>query len=646
MATGDLPIVIGTAGHVDHGKTTLIKALTGVDTDRLAEEKRRGLTIDLGFAPFILPSGRTASVVDVPGHERFLKNMLAGVGGMDLVLLVVAADDGVMPQTREHLDILRLLHVQHGVVVVTKRDLVETELLELAIADIQETLVGSFLEDAPLVPVSATTGEGLEDLLSALDRLAAETITRDAVAPARLPIDRVFVKQGFGAVVTGTLLTGSLGEGESIELQPSGLKGRARGLQVHGGKRASVQAGQRVAINVAGLSHSDFDRGEWLVAPGLFGPATVVDVWLELLAGSPAVEHRDRVRVHHGTSEVIGRLALLEADKLPGGSAGFAQLLLETPLVADFGDRFVIRRYSPAQTLGGGQILDPRARRWKRRHAGLLARLAAYREGRLADAAESVLEEAGLEPITAGQLESHVPFAARSRVLKELESRGVLYRLEPGFVHSRAIAALTGRLTDVLTAFHAAHPHRAGMAREALQAELQVPPARLAQIMSDLAERNRLRLIGRLAGLSSHESRFEGPARQAAEALTERVSAGLVDETDLLKDLPEVAREILEDRVEAGQILKLGQGIHATRTGIENARSSLALAFRERPQLTASQIKEALGTSRRFLIPLLEYLDQIGFTRRQGDVRTLTRPGPEPPGAQPPAGTRPGPGPT
>ncbi len=627
MATGDLPLVIGTAGHVDHGKTTLIKALTGVDTDRLAEEKRRGLTIDLGFAPFILPSGRTASVVDVPGHERFLKNMLAGVGGMDLVLLVVAADDGVMPQTREHLDILRLLHVQHGLVVVTKRDLVEAELLELAIADIQETLAGTFLEDAPLVPVSATTGEGLEELLSALDRLAAVTATRDALAPARLPIDRVFVKQGFGTVVTGTLFTGSLGEGDPIELQPSGLKGRARGLQVHGGKRARVQAGQRVAINVAGLSHAEFERGEWLVAPGLFGPATVVDVWLELLASSPAVEHRDRVRVHHGTAEVIGRLALLDADKLPGGSAGFAQLLLETPLVADFGDRFVIRRYSPAQTLGGGRILHPRSRRWKRRHAGFLARLAAYREGRLVDAAEGVLEEAGLEPMTAGQLESHVPFAARTQVVAELEERGVLYRLEPGFVHIRAIQALTGRITDVLSAFHAAQPHRTGMSREALQAELQLPPARLAQLLSDLAQGDRLRLSGRLVGLASHQPRFEGPALIATEALTERLSAGLADEADLLKDLPEIARALLEDRVEAGRILKLGQGIYATSSGVDDAKRRLALAFRERPQMTASQLREAMATSRRFLIPLLEHLDQIGFTRRQGDVRTLARPG-------------------
>lgn len=622
----DLPVVIGTAGHVDHGKTTLIKTLTGVDTDRLDEEKRRGLTIDLGFAPFTLPSGRIASVVDVPGHEKFLKNMLAGVVGMDLVLLVVAADDGVMPQTREHLDILRLLHIPKGLVVVTKRDLVEADLLELALADIRETLEGTFLEDAPLVSVSATTGEGIADLLDAIDQLAATAVVRDAQAPARLPIDRVFVKQGFGTVVTGTLFAGTLTEGDPVELQPSGLKGRIRGMQVHGGKRDRVQAGQRVALNIAGLSHSDFERGEWLVAPGLFSGATVVDVWLELVEDGTPLEHRDRIRLHHGTAEIIGRVALLDRDALEPPGGAFAQLLLESPLVGDFGDRFVIRRYSPAQTIGGGRILHPRSRRWKRRHPGFLARLEAYRQDSHADAAQSVLLENGLEPMGQAELAAHVPFGARAAVWEELQRLEVLHRLEAGFIHRRAFEALARRVDGMLEEFHASCPHRLGLAKEALQADLQVPPARLTQLLHDLADTRQIQLVGRLVARSGWTPRFEGPAAQANDELEQRLLAtNLADETDLLKDLPDEARGILDDWTDSGRVLKLGGGIYATAEGIEKTKRKVAEAFEAQPHLTAAQLRDALSTSRRFLIPLLEHLDQIGFTRRQGDLRTLAQ---------------------
>ncbi|MBU6429018.1 MAG: selenocysteine-specific translation elongation factor, partial [Cyanobacteria bacterium REEB65] len=603
------------------------------DTDRLEEEKRRGLTIDLGFAPFALPSGRTASVVDVPGHERFLKNMLAGVGGMDVVLLVVAADDGVMPQTREHLDILRLLHVKQGIVVVTKRDLVDPELLELAQADIAEALRGTFLEHSPMLSVSAMTGEGMAALAAEIDRRVIDAPERDATAPLRLPIDRVFSKQGFGTVVTGTLWAGRAREGEEVELQPSGVKGRIRGLQVHGGKRTEVIAGQRVAINVAGLSHSDFERGEWLLAPGLFGGSTILDVWLELLPGTTPIAHRDRVRVHHGTSEAIGRVALLQADRLEPGQQGYAQLLLESPLVADFGDRFVVRRYSPSNTVGGGAVLHPRSRRLRRRHPGTLARLSAYREGRLVDAASAALRAAGTHPMSRASLELQVPFAARAAVWQELQESGSLYPLDQGFVHRDEVKALVDRLVAILEAFHRSQPHRLGAPREILQAEIHIPAGHLAQLLHDLAlpepvpgigNESRLQWVGRLVALSGHRPHFAGASGLAAETLEKRAQvATLLDEAELLKDLPQPAREILADWVESGRLVNLGNGILAAPAVLDSLRARLQDAFEKQPQLTASQIREILGTSRKFLIPLLEYLDQTGFTRRSGDLRTL-----------------------
>jgi len=620
----DLPIVIGTAGHVDHGKTTLIKALTGFDTDRLEEEKRRGLTIDLGFAPFTLPSGRVASVVDVPGHEKFLKNMLAGVGGMDLVLLVVAADDGVMPQTREHLDILRLLHVGAGIVVVTKRDIVDPELLDLALADIGETLAGTFLEGAPLIPVSAATGEGMPDLLAAIDRAAEACTVRDAGAPARLPVDRVFSKQGFGTVVTGTLFAGTLREGDTVDVLPAGIKARIRGLQVHGGKRDAARAGQRVAINLAFQGNADLERGEWLVAPGLFAPATVLDVQLELLPDAPPFAHRERVRVHHGTAEAIGRVALLERDELAPGEDAPAQLLLETPLVADFDDRFVVRRYSPAHTIGGGRVLHPRSRKARRRAPAVLERLAAYREGRYADALDLALAAAGFEPQAQPDLERQIPFAARAAAWAGLEAAGALYRLDGGFVHARVVADLAARIGALASRYCAEHPHRFGPAREALQAELQVPPGRLAQLLADLAQRGGLALRGRFVAPAGREPAFAGEAEAARAGLEERLAAVLLaDEADLVKDLPPAAGEILEDLVETGRVVRLGGGICATPASLGEVKAKLAAAFATEPQLTASQLRDALATSRKYLIPLLEHLDATGFTRRKGDVRSL-----------------------
>lgn len=622
----DWPLVIGTAGHVDHGKTTLIKALTGIDTDRLAEEKRRGLTIDLGFAPFALPSGRVASVVDVPGHEKFLKNMLAGAPGMDLVLLVVAADDGVMPQTREHLDILALLHARRGVVVVTKTDLVEPELLELAHEEIVQALRGTFLEGAPVIDVCAPTGAGLEQLRVLLDELAGTTRPREAARPFRLPIDRVFVKQGFGTVVTGTLFSGTLREGDAVSLLPAGVTSRVRGLQVHGGKREQAVAGQRVAVNLAGLERSDLGRGDWLLLPDHLAISQWLDVYLELLPGALPLEHRTRVRVHHGTAEILGRVRLLDRDALEPGQGALAQLELESPAVADFHDRFVLRRYAPMTTIGGGLVLDPRSQRHRRHRPEVLEALAAAREDRWEDVGGWQLRAAGAEGLSRAQLLGRLPFEAAEGVLASLLDKGEATWRRDRLVHRDARDQQEAKVLGALARGHATSPWRLGVPREQLQAAIQVPLKVLLSVLEGLARAGEVRAQGRLWALSGHAVRLDPMQARTQTTLRERLAAQrFLAEVDAVAELPAPARDLLDDLIEAGEAHRVGQGMLAASPALEAARQAIRASFSQAP-FTASQARELLGTNRKAIIPLLEYLDSQGFTKRQGDARVLARP--------------------
>ncbi len=360
-------VVVGTAGHIDHGKTSLVRALTGIDTDRLPEEKARGITIDLGFAFLEEPDGLVIEIVDVPGHERFVKNMLAGIGGIDLAMLVVAADEGVMPQTREHLAICSLLHIKAGLVVLTKSDMVESDWLELVKDDVAGLVRGTFLEGAPVVTASAKTGQGLDDLRQTLRTLAGNVPTRGTGQLARLPIDRVFTVKGFGTVVTGTLAAGRFGADDRVEIYPKGLQAKIRGLQTHGRSVTEAVAGQRTAINLQGLERAAIDRGDVVGLPGTLVPSVLVDGTLELLADAPrALESRDRIRFHVGTSEIMARVLLLDRAVLEPGDTGFARFRLESTVVALPGDRFVIRSYSPFVTIGGGTLLDVAPPRFKR----------------------------------------------------------------------------------------------------------------------------------------------------------------------------------------------------------------------------------------------------------------------------------------
>jgi selenocysteine-specific elongation factor len=429
LATTSQHFIIGTAGHVDHGKTALIRALTGAETDRLREEQERGMSIDLGFASFQLPSGRLAGVIDVPGHERFLKNMLAGAGGIDLVVLVIAADEGVMPQTREHLDILNVLQARSGLVAITKADLVDEEWLELVRDEIAGALQGTFLEGAPMLAVSSVTGQGLAELTATLDRLAEQVPTRPIVGPWRLPVDRAFTIGGFGTVVTGTLIAGVARVGDRVAVLPRGVETRVRGLQVHGSPATVVEAGTRVAMNLAGVGLEGVERGDVAAPPGVYQPTLALDVRLDVLKSCPReVKNRTRVRVHLGAAEVLARLNLLDADALQPGDSGLAQLRLESPTVAAKGDRYVLRFYSPMTTIGGGAVIDPHPPRHRRFAAAVLQNLAVKEKGTPAELVAEAVQRGGLRPAAPAAVAQALgmPVTEAQALVAELVAEGTL----------------------------------------------------------------------------------------------------------------------------------------------------------------------------------------------------------------------------
>ena len=475
MATKSKSIIVGTAGHIDHGKSTLIEALTGTHPDRLEEEKRRGITIDLGFA-FLEDGGVRFGFVDVPGHERFVKNMLAGASGVDLVLLAIAADEAVKPQTREHFEICRLLGVKRGVIALTKSDLVDTQTRELARMEVEEFLKGSFLANAAIVPVSAKTGDGLADLKKALHEAASQITEKDAGRYFRLPVDRSFPVKGFGTVVTGTLISGQVAVGDEIELLPEGKRLRVRGLQTGGKSVERAEAGQRTAVNLAGVEHTALQRGMVIAAPGRFRPTRRVDVWLELLASAPPLKHRTRIHFHAGTSETIGEVYLYDKTELAPAESSLAQLRLQQDVVLVKGDRFIARQFSPVITIGGGEVLDPLARRPTRKDTSRVAFLEALERGSREDAVRAMTERNVLGVPAAeivartGWLERELQEAAnnlaKAKAVRIISAEPLLLFSEPRFQE------ICEKLRLRVEKFHKENPLSPGMTREDLRASL------------------------------------------------------------------------------------------------------------------------------------------------------------------------------
>jgi len=634
-------VIIGTAGHIDHGKTALVKALTGIDADRLEEEKRRGITIDIGFAHLNLKSPSNEDLrlgfVDVPGHERFVRNMLAGIGGIDLVLLVVAADEGIKPQTVEHFDICRLLSIRRGITVITKADTVDAETLDVVRMELEDFLRGSFLEHAPMVAVSALKGNGLDDLKRELAKASAEVSAKDSAALFRLPIDRVFTMKGFGTVVTGTLIAGTVKKEEELEVFPSCRRVRVRGVQVHGKAADQAIAGQRTALNLAGVNVEDLARGMTLAPPGLLHTTKRLDVSLSVLPSARVLKDRARVHLHAYTSETIAEVVLYAAKELKPGESGFAQLRLAEPVLLLPGDRFILRQFSPVVTIGGGVVIDaaPLARRTKQasqniESLNLLAEttheqiLAARISRRGPDGLRliDVLAETGWPP-------SLVASTATALVSPKTAPELRVLRLNE-FLISQAIATQVSEgLLGALKKFHDANPLVAGISKEQLRKKLRLRPEIFTGLLDLLTKEKKLEVAGehvRLPGRGVVMKDEEAEAKKKIEDAF--ASAGL--EVPYLKDvlakLPidkaraqKIVTLLLRDRV----LIKVSDDLVFHRSTLDELRKRL-LAFKTKSaSIDVAGFKDLTGVTRKYAIPLLEYFDRERVTRRVGDKREI-----------------------
>ena len=627
-------VVVGTAGHIDHGKTSLVKALTGIDTDRLPEEKARGITIDLGFAFLEEPDGLTVEIVDVPGHERFVKNMLAGVGGIDLAMLVIAADEGVMPQTREHLAICSLLHIKTGLIALTKIDLVEPDWLELVKDDVRGAVRETFLEDAPILPVSAKTGEGLAELRAAVRGLAAGVPPRGTDQLPRLPIDRVFTVKGFGTVVTGTLAAGALAVDERVEAYPRGLQAKIRGLQTHGRPVTAARAGQRTAINLQGLERAAIDRGDVVGLPGTLVSSLLVDGTLELLKDAPrAVKSRTRLRFHVGTSEIMARALLLDRGELEPGASGLVRFRLESPLIALPGDRFVVRSYSPIVTIGGGTLLDIDPPRFKRKTPALVAHLELLQTG----SPEAILEEhvrhVGTAGIRLAALAGRVPFGPeRLRGLLDTlqKERRVLAVDRDWFIHPDSAARLRALAVQALETFHRANPLKPGMSREELRGRAGAVDERVfAFLLTALDAEGAVKTDRDKVRLASHEVRLSPDQQRVLDRLEEdflRADAAPPSAEEALGRAGlggDEEHELFQVLVQAGKLVRVKDSLYFHARALETIQTRVVALLQDRKEIGPGDIKDLLGISRKYAIPLLEFFDQRRITTRVGERRIL-----------------------
>jgi len=628
-------LIIGTAGHVDHGKTVLIKALTGVDTDRLQEEKERGISIDLGFAPFRLPGGRLAGIVDVPGHERFIHNMLAGAAGMDLVMLVVDASEGVMPQTREHLDILGILGVQKGIVVITKIDLVEEEWRELVGEEIGEELVGTFLEGAPVVSVSALKGQGIEELKTLIDDTTAVLEPRNSAGPLRLPVDRSFVIAGFGTVITGTLIQGSVNVGDIVSVVPPGLEARVRNIQVHDADVEKALAGSRVALNLSGLEKSEVLRGSVVSTPGYYRQTDLVDLEVQLLPRSPRrLKNLDPVHFFLGTARSVGKMLLLDRDELMPGESALVQCRLDRPLVAERGDPFVIRSYSPMTTIGGGTVLDPYPIRHRRFRQEVIERLEELTQAPTAGGDSAFLRRK-LEELPAADIaklakETRLDKTKVENILGELEKKGLVSKLGNSFVAIKNLDLYREKLQEELNNYHKKYPLAPGISRAQLKGFLPtglnqrdydallegLQAGEVVAIKTDLVT---------IHGFEPEPSQADKNILEKLESIYRKGHLQPPSAKDALNSAgANTARkeELFNYLLSKGILVKVSEDLFFHGEAYEEALNMLRRHFAEKEKLTLAEFRDISGSSRKFAQALLEHFDQAKLTRRVEDYRT------------------------
>jgi len=625
-------VILGTAGHIDHGKTSLVKALTGVDTDRLPEEKARGMTIDLGFAHL----GESATIIDVPGHEKFVKNMVAGVSTIDLVLFVIAADDGIMPQTREHLEICQLLQVRRGVIALTKKDMVEPDWLELVQEEIRLMLKKTFLENAPIIPVSNISGEGIPELRRTITEMMAKLPARQDRGVFWMPVDRSFSMKGFGTVVTGSVLSGQVNVGEALEILPAQKPVRLRGLQRHGKEVTNVQIGDRAAINVLGVATEEVGRGDVLCAAGYFQPTRRANCRVQMLASAPSpLKNRARVRVHLGTAEILARVIPLGTNEIAPGQSGYAHLLFETPVATRRLEPLVLRRYSPPRTIGGGIMLDAEAAPYRTRDTALIPKLQALEKEDPQELLAAQFLVAGRYVVTIDQLAAGT--GGRKEELQKqvqalVQAQQVLQVGKRGYLHRQRLDALWQQLENLLRAYHQKNPIRLGPRKAELSG--LIPPLAEAALLNFFIEHHKaagkIKEVEAHIALAEHEIQLS-PAQQN---LRQKVNETLYAQAYAPASPAELAAKFsaaekeLEDILSVlliqKDIMRLEEGIFMHQRRLDEAKKRVVDYLRQNREITVSQFKELVeNTSRKFAVPLMQYFDARGITERRGDVRVL-----------------------
>jgi selenocysteine-specific elongation factor len=642
-------ITLGTAGHIDHGKSALVEALTGINPDRLKEEKERGITIDLGFAFLDLPDGLRVGIVDVPGHERLIKNMLAGAGGIDIVLLVVAADEGIMPQTKEHLAICNLLRIKKGLVAVTKQDLVEEDWLLLIIEDLKNLVRRTFLEGSPIIPVSSKTGYNLDILKDSIRDISHQVAHKSSGGLFRLPVDRVFTMKGFGTVVTGTILSGKVSVEDTVEVLPSGVRSKVRGIQSHNQKVAEAVAGQRTALNLQGVDKADIVRGDVVTQPGFIISSSRIDVKIEMLSeGSCGEEveplkNNDRIRFHTGTAEVIGRVIPLEGREIKPGKEGYVRIRLENPLVAMAGDRFIIRRFSPLETLGGGVILDTNPERRKRKLKGqessFIDELKILEKGFLEEKLSYKILSKGFYGMDTNTIYGWInsDMSEIGDALERLKGKNEIVMIDGRCMHITIFNSIKKDIISYLTEFHRLNPIKRGMPKEDIGSKFEVRNSKLKtrkiidRVLEELGregalilEQDRVRLSSFMIEMKDYEKLKESllnlyRKNGTQPPMREELSGKLQIDEKVIIDLIKLS-------VERNELVRINDSLYLDSTIFNNILNGLKGFFKEKKEITVAEFRDIFKTSRKYAVPILEYLDGIKFTMRIGDKRILRTP--------------------
>jgi selenocysteine-specific elongation factor len=634
-------IILGTAGHIDHGKTSLIKAITGVNTDRLKEERLRGITIELGFASLDLPSGQHLGIVDVPGHEKFVKNMVAGATGIDIVVMVIAADEGVMPQTREHMEICTLLGVRHGFVALTKTDMVDEEWLELVTEDIRDFLGGSFLEDAAILPVSSATGEGIPELIDHLDDLCRQTPAHSPSGILRLPVDRVFTMKGFGTVITGSLVSGRVRVGDTIMVFAKGITSKVRGVQVHNQGVEEARVGQRTAINFQGLDKEQVDRGDVVSTPGALRPSYMIDVAMTFLASNKkAAKTRTRVRFHTGTSEVLGRLVLLDREEIAPGEKAVAQIRLDAPVSVVKDDRFVIRSYSPVRTIGGGQIINPIPPKHKRFRSDVIQGLAQLEGSPPEGVIEYHARTSGYGGVAFSELKLMANLADKQldTALQGLLSRRDLIQIDKEnriYIHGSGFKNLHREIAEHLAAYHGENPLKAGMPKEELKSKFPaLDGGKLFNLMiNHMVKEKTIVAEEETVRLATHKISLAADQTGVREKILKTYSESKLQPPyfkELGKTLaiePAQAKDVLLLLVDEGALVKVKEDLYFHVGAVAELKGRLVDFLKANGEINTPQFKDMTGASRKYVIPLIEYFDSKNVTIRIGDIRKLRKGG-------------------